>query len=113
MVPTLRPGDIVIIDNLPAHKREEARKIIEVAGATLRYLPHDPLFGERTSIQGIDPRGRGGIIVDGGRPCRGGNRRTHRQILAAAKGHCPRRTARVPEPGRQNIRRCLSSTGQL
>src|SRR5713226_1672230 len=56
-------------------------------------------FGERTSIQGIDPRGRGGIIVDGGRPCRGGNRRTHRQILAAAKGHCPRRTARVPEPG--------------
>jgi transposase len=25
LVPTLRPGDIVIIDNLPAHKRDEVR----------------------------------------------------------------------------------------
>ncbi len=39
LVPTLRPGDVVIIDNLPAHKRYEVRKIIEAAGATLRYLP--------------------------------------------------------------------------
>jgi len=39
LVPTLRPGDIVIIDNLPAHKREQVREIIEAAGATLRYLP--------------------------------------------------------------------------
>ncbi|MGH8732266.1 MAG: IS630 family transposase [Burkholderiales bacterium] len=39
LVPTLRPGDIVIIDNLPAHKRDDVREIIEAAGATLRYLP--------------------------------------------------------------------------
>jgi transposase len=39
LVPTLRPGDIVIIDNLPAHKRDEVRQHIEAAGATLRYLP--------------------------------------------------------------------------
>ena len=39
LVPTLRPGDIVVIDNLPAHKRDEVREIIEAAGATLRYLP--------------------------------------------------------------------------
>jgi hypothetical protein len=32
-----------------------------------------------------DSGGRGGIIEDGGRPCPEGNRRTHRQILAAAK----------------------------
>jgi hypothetical protein len=36
-------------------------------------------------IQGVNPRERGGIIEDGGRPCPRGNRRTHRQILAAAK----------------------------
>jgi hypothetical protein len=36
-------------------------------------------------IQGGNPRGRGGIIEDGGRPCPRGNRRTHQQILAAAK----------------------------
>lgn len=39
LVPTLRPDDIVIIDNLPAHKRNEVREIIQAAGATLRYLP--------------------------------------------------------------------------
>jgi transposase len=36
---SLRPGDIVIIDNLPAHKRDEVRQIIEAAGASLIYLP--------------------------------------------------------------------------
>lgn len=39
LVPALRPGDIVIIDNLPAHKREQVRHLIEAAGASLRYLP--------------------------------------------------------------------------
>jgi transposase len=39
LVPTLRPGDIVIIDNLPAHKRDEVRENIEAVGASLRYLP--------------------------------------------------------------------------
>src|SRR2546423_12546122 len=39
LVPTLRPGDIVIIDNLLAHKRQEVRELIEAAGAQLRYLP--------------------------------------------------------------------------
>jgi len=39
LVPTLRLGDIVIVDNLPAHKRRQVRQIIETAGATLRYLP--------------------------------------------------------------------------
>lgn len=39
LVPTLTPGDIVIIDNLPAHKREQVREIIEAAAATLLYLP--------------------------------------------------------------------------
>jgi len=39
LVPTLRPNDIVNIDNLPAHKVEQVRQIIEAAGAELRYLP--------------------------------------------------------------------------
>lgn len=39
LVPTLKPGDIVVMDNLPAHKNNEVRRIIEAAGAELRYLP--------------------------------------------------------------------------
>jgi hypothetical protein len=36
---TLRPRDIVIMDNLPAHKVDGVRQAIEAAGASLRYLP--------------------------------------------------------------------------
>lgn len=39
LIPTLRPGDIVIMDNLPAHKPIAVREAIEQAGATLRFLP--------------------------------------------------------------------------
>ena len=37
--PTLSPGDIVIMDNLPAHKGDVVRQLIEARGATLRFLP--------------------------------------------------------------------------
>jgi transposase len=39
LVPTLSPGDIVIMDNLPAHKPAAIRQAIEAAGAELRFLP--------------------------------------------------------------------------
>jgi transposase len=39
LTPTLRPGDIVVMDNLPAHKAEGVRHAIERAGCELRYLP--------------------------------------------------------------------------
>jgi transposase len=39
LAPTLRPGDIVVMDNLTAHKRAQIRIAIEAAGALLMYLP--------------------------------------------------------------------------
>jgi len=39
LAPTLRPGDIVSMDNLSAHKVEGVREAIEARGAELRYLP--------------------------------------------------------------------------
>ncbi|MBB3387280.1 transposase [Rhizobium sp. BK609] len=39
LVPTLIPGDIIVMDNLPAHKAEGVRQAIEVAGCQLLYLP--------------------------------------------------------------------------
>lgn len=39
LAPTLRAGDVVILDNLAVHKDAVARAAIEAAGATLRFLP--------------------------------------------------------------------------
>jgi transposase len=39
LVPTLKRGDIVIIDNLKVHHVAGVREAIGAAGATLRYLP--------------------------------------------------------------------------
>ena len=39
LVPTLRPGDVVVLDNLAVHKQPEVRAAIEAVGAHLRFLP--------------------------------------------------------------------------
>lgn len=39
LAPLLQPGDIVVMDNLPAHKVAGVRQAIEAKGAELRYLP--------------------------------------------------------------------------
>jgi transposase len=39
LVPTLRPGDIVVLDNLAVHKHPAIQAAIEAAGASLRFLP--------------------------------------------------------------------------
>lgn len=39
LAPTLRPGDIVVMDNLPAHKPLAVREAIEAVGASLSFLP--------------------------------------------------------------------------
>jgi transposase len=39
LVPTLKPGDIVIIDNLGSHKAKAVRRAIRAAGAKLFFLP--------------------------------------------------------------------------
>ena len=39
LLPTLKPGDIVVLDNLSAHKNQETRDLIESVGAELWFLP--------------------------------------------------------------------------
>lgn len=39
LVPSLHPGQVVILDNLSAHKSAAAREAIEAAGCELRFLP--------------------------------------------------------------------------
>ena len=42
LVPSLKPGDIVIMDNLSSHKAKGIREAIEAAGCDLWYLPTYP-----------------------------------------------------------------------
>ena len=39
LVPTVKHGEIVVMDNLPAHKPVTVRHVIETAGAELHFLP--------------------------------------------------------------------------
>jgi transposase len=39
LLPTLRPGDLVVLDNLGSHKGEAVRRAIRAAGAHLLFLP--------------------------------------------------------------------------
>ena len=39
LAPTLKPGDVVVMDNLGAHKVDGIRNAIEASGAALMYLP--------------------------------------------------------------------------
>ena len=39
LAPSLRPGDIVVLDNLGSHKGKAARQAVELVGAQLRFLP--------------------------------------------------------------------------
>lgn len=39
LCPSLRPGDIVVMDNLGPHKNEQTLALIAAAGASVRFLP--------------------------------------------------------------------------
>ena len=52
LLPTLQAGDIVVMDNLPAHKTAGVRDAIERRGAKLMFLPpYSPDFQLRTPSQ--------------------------------------------------------------
>lgn len=51
LVPTLKRGDIVVMDNVPTHKVEGIQEAIEEAGGTLRYLP--PYSPDLNPIEGV------------------------------------------------------------
>ena len=56
LAPTLAPGDIVILDDLPAHKVSGARAAIERAGASLMFLP--PYSPDFNPIEQVFARSR-------------------------------------------------------
>jgi transposase len=65
LAPTLRAGDLVILDNLATHKIKGVREAIQAAGARLLYLPPyspdfnpiEPMWSKvKQILRGHDPR---------------------------------------------------------
>ena len=65
LLPTLAPGDIVIMDNLGSHKRQAIRRLIRAVGAKLFFLPRyspdlnpiEQVFAKlKTLLRKTDPR---------------------------------------------------------
>jgi transposase len=72
LLPTLIPGQIVVLDNLPVHKSAEARKLIEGAGCELRFLPsYSPDFNPielafakiKQALRGAAERSFAGLVT--------------------------------------------------
>ena len=58
LAPALRPGQIVVMDNLAAHKGEEVRELIEGRGCELLFLPpyspdYNPIEEAFSKIKGL------------------------------------------------------------
>jgi len=71
LAPTLKPGDVVVMDNLGAHKVDGIRNAIEAAGATLMYLPpyspdYSPIepcwSNSRACLRAIEARTRNALV---------------------------------------------------
>ena len=64
LVPTLSPGEIVVMDNLPAHKGPRVEQLIKAVGAQLRYPPalhspgHEPDRKSLLQAQGLPAQNR-------------------------------------------------------
>ena len=63
LLPTLRAGDVVIMDNLSSHKRASVREMIEANGARLIFLPpyspdFDPCMDGSCVARGVNHGGK-------------------------------------------------------
>lgn len=75
LAPQLRPGDIVVLDNLASHRSAAATAAIEAVGATLVYLP--PYSPDLNPIENVFSKLK--QLIRGLRP------RNWRAIIEAAK----------------------------
>ena len=72
LMPSLRPGDVVVMDNLQCHQAAHIRAAIEAAGATLMLLPpYSPdlnpikqLFSKLKALAGANPPRDFDAIID-------------------------------------------------
>lgn len=83
LIPTLRAGDIVVMDNLTPHKNEETIALIEEVGACVRFLP--PYSPDLNPIEKMWSKVKQAL--------RSFEARTHQELLAAIAHALSRVTA--------------------
>lgn len=93
LVPALRPGDTVVLDNLPCHKAGWVRQAVEAAGCRLEYLP--PYSPDMNPIERAFARLKRLLRSDG-----------HRTVPALMTFLGSVRTAFRPDECRAYIRHC-------
>ena len=67
LAPSLRQGDIVIMDNLPAHKVNGVQQAIQAVGASLLYLP--PYSPDFNPIEMVFAKLKALLRATAARPC--------------------------------------------
>lgn len=86
LVPELRPGDIVVLDNLQCHKRAEAVRAIEAAGCSVVFLP--PYSPDLNPIENAFSKLKGLVRSAGERTVEGLWDLLGRSLDAFAPGEC-------------------------
>lgn len=76
LAPTLQPGQVVVIDNLAAHKGEEVRELVEARGCEVLFLP--PYSPDYSPIEEAFS-----VLEDEGAVGQGGGTRTRETLIEA------------------------------
>jgi transposase len=101
LAPSLRPGQVVVMDNLSAHKGGRVREIVEAAACELLYLPPyspdlNPIEQAFSKVKGLmrraEARTRGALVEAMGRALDAVSARDARGFF----GHCGYRSVDQP-----------------
>lgn len=76
LAPTLQPGQVVVMDNLAAHKGEEVRELVEARGCEVLFLP--PYSPDYSPIEEAFS-----VLEDEGAVAQGGGTRTRETLIEA------------------------------
>lgn len=96
LAPALRPGDVVVMDNLSGHKGPRVRALVEAAGAQLLFLPpyspdFSPIEPAFAKLKQLPPLGgapdRRGALVRDAVAARPHHRRRRRRLLPPLRLH--------------------------
>ena len=114
LVPELKPQQVVVMDNLGAHKPKRVRELIEDRGCQLLYLPayspdYNPIEEAFSKAKG---EGQGIVAQGRSQDTRNPGRGDRPSALCGQLPRCPGlfRACRIPSAGSTTVKRAVSRT---